>query len=245
MELTLQILSIVLVLATFILSIWRILARSGINLKKRIDLEPERESYIPDKKECVKVFVYSLAFRIAVIILGLVIYWIFIANAKQVSFTDMINSWRAWDARHYMSISESYTAFVEDGNYVTLAFFPLYPWLIKIVHIIIPYTELAGIVTSSLCTSLACVFLYKLVALDYGKNIAEKSVKLMNIVPLGFFFGAIMSEGTFLLTSIMTLYYIRKHNWVMVGISGMLASLTRSVRSVFSIPSNNRIYRRI
>ena len=245
MEIILEVLSGIMVFVSFILIIWKALENAGVKIKKSIDKTPQRETYEPSKKECVKVFIYSLIFRISIILIGFLIYCIFIETTRQVNFNKISEIWNIWDARHYMSASDGYTSFIDKDEYVTLAFFPLYPLLLKIVNIVIQSKETSGLIVSCLTTSVACVYMYKLVCIDYGKNIAEKALKLMNIVPFGFFFGAIMSEGTFLLTSIMTFYYIRKHSWSKAGISGLFAALSRSARSIFNIPSNNRIYRRI
>lgn len=245
MKIVLEIASGVMVLEAFILLIWKVLINAGINLKKRIDKDVQREKYEPSKKECLKVFGGSLIFRIAIIIIGFMIYCIFRETANHADFSKISEIWNIWDAQHYIRISDSYTAYMHEGDFVTLVFFPLYPLFLKIANIVIQNAEISGLVVSALTTSLACVYMYKLVCMDYGKNIAGKALKLMNIVPFGFFFGAIMSEGTFLLTSIMTLYYIRKHSWAKAGIAGMLAALSRSVRSIPNISSNNRIYRRI
>lgn len=148
-----------------------------------------------------------------------------------------ITGWHRWDAVCYERIANGYASYKVDGDFLELVFFPLYPWLMKIVNFLIPHLTISGLVTSIICTSFASVFMYKLVTLDYNKSTAEKAVVLMNIFPFAFFYNGVMSEGLFLLTSIASLYYIRKHKWYAAGLFGFLCALTRSLGVFIIIPA--------
>lgn len=237
MAIALQILSGVSVFGTIFLVIWKTLENSGINLKKKISKDVERKSYTPTKKECFKVFFCSILFRIFVIIFGIVIFCLFSNGQAEVNSTTISEAWRKWDAHNYIRIAEGYDFHTENGDFTTLAFFPLYSAMLGIVNLFIHSPEIAGLLVSAICTSIACVFMYKLVALDYGKGIGQKSVILMNVFPFGFFLGAIMSESAFILTSVMTLYYIRKHDWQLAGLWGMFSALSRSVGAFLIFPA--------
>ncbi|MCL2397353.1 MAG: hypothetical protein FWC93_04730 [Defluviitaleaceae bacterium] len=73
------------------------------------------------------------------------------------------------------------------------------------------------------------VYLYRLVRLDFNEKTAWWAVTLISIAPHAFFFGAPYTESLFLLTTTMTLYYIRTHKWLLAGLAGALASFTRMV----------------
>jgi Gpi18-like mannosyltransferase len=69
--------------------------------------------------------------------------------------------------------------------------------------------------------------LYKLTAEDYNKSIAKKAVIYLSVFPFAFFFGGIMTESVFFLTTTACLYFIRKHKWITASLFGILATLSR------------------
>ena len=237
MSFLLQVISLLVVSISGILIIWRILTNAGIKLKLRIDKDISRENHSPGIKECALIFSYAMLFRIFIIIAGFIIHCVFNEGGNEFHFDQIADVWLKWDANNYIRISHGYTSFMVDNDYSTLVFFPLYSVFLRAVNIFIPNSNIAGLVTSALCCSGACMFLYKLVCIDYPKSAAQKAVVLMSIFPFGFFYSAIMSESAFLLTSIATLFYIRKHNWAAAGVIGMLCALSRSAGVFLIFPA--------
>lgn len=237
MNILLQGISLFAVLVSGVIIIWRILSNSGIDLKIRIDKDISREINTPKNKECALVFLYAMLFRVFIVIVGFVIYCIFTDTGNEFNWKQIAELWEKWDATNYIRISHGYTSYVLDGDYSTLVFFPLYSVMIRILNTFIFNIHAAALLTSALCYSGACMFLYKMVSVDYTKGAAQKAVVLMSIFPFGFFYGAIMSESAFLLTSVATLYYIRKHNWIVAGIIGLLAALSRSAGVFLIFPA--------
>ena len=139
-----------------------------------------------------------------------------------------LNAWRQWDALHYVNLVDlGYAGYIEDGQHLFLVFFPLYVWLVRPVALVLGNTMLAGLLVSWLCYAGGCVYLYKLVVLDYGPRIARWTVLFLSVFPYAFFFGGMMTEGLFLLTTAASLYHIRRHQWLAGGIWGALAAMTR------------------
>ncbi|MBQ8300963.1 MAG: hypothetical protein IJX57_03255, partial [Clostridia bacterium] len=62
-------------------------------------------------------------------------------------------------------------------------------------------------------------------------------VLYISISPFGFYFGAMLTESMFFLTTVASFYYIRKHNWIMVGVCGALAALSRISGVVVIFPA--------
>ena len=79
--------------------------------------------------------------------------------------------WKKWDAWHYVGLAElGYTGYWEDGRPLFLVFFPLYPWLVRLVCPLTGHnTMAAGLMVSFLCYSAGCVYLYRLAAWELGK----------------------------------------------------------------------------
>ncbi|MCD8391445.1 MAG: glycosyltransferase family 39 protein, partial [Firmicutes bacterium] len=176
-------------------------------------------------------------FRIIVFLMGGIAYGIF-QSGDIPSFLDYCGKWNIWDSPHYIDIATGgYSYHIEDGQYLFLVFFPLYPFLMKLLYFIIPNYVISALTLSALCYSSACVLMYKLVTIDYGKAVAKKSVALLSVYPFAFFYGGIMTESLFFLTITATFLAIRRHNWLAAGILGMFAALTRSFGVFMIIPA--------
>ena len=187
--------------------------------------------------ECVRIFLFALAFRIFIFLLSWIACGIF-SNGENIGFIELCSKWNLWDAPHYIEIAQNgYSQHVENGQHLFLVFFPLYPMLIRVMAAIVRNYIVAGILVSTLCYCGGCVLMYKLVTIDYSKSIARTSVVLLSVSPFSFYFGGIMTESTFFLVTIATFLAIRQHKWFVAGILGILASLTRSVGVFMVVPA--------
>ncbi|MBI2018545.1 hypothetical protein HYS96_02450 [Candidatus Daviesbacteria bacterium] len=143
-----------------------------------------------------------------------------------------------FDGVHYLRIAQdSYSA------QYSQAFFPLYPLLIRIfteANILLPkdpnldtriYVDptffYSGLILSNLILLIALYFFYKLVILDYKKEIGLKSIILLLAFPTAFYFGSIYTESLFLLLVVGFFYLMRKQNFIAAGVLAGLASATR------------------
>ena len=174
-----------------------------------------------------KVFLYALLFRIAVFIIGAAILYM-LCGEKDFSAAKIISAYHKWDADHYINIAKNgYASKIENGRYVLLVFYPLYPLLTRIFAVFVRSYEAAGLLVSWLSYAAACSVIYSLLSIDYSERTAENTLIYLSVFPFAFFFGACMSESTFLLTAALTLYFIRRHKWLFAGLFGMLCALSR------------------
>ena len=58
------------------------------------------------KEEIVKVFLYTLLFRIGIYIVGVVISMIF-SEETGFTFSDFLSSWNRWDSQHYIDLAST------------------------------------------------------------------------------------------------------------------------------------------
>jgi hypothetical protein len=134
--------------------------------------------------------------------------------------------WDRWDANHYLYLAQhGYSADPEKAFYVV--FGPLYPWLTRLSHAVIPDYFLSSLAVSLLGLAAACAFLYKLVRLDHDEACALRAVKYLLIWPFSFFLNAPFTESTFLAFFILGVYLIRTERWGWAGLTAMLAVLAR------------------
>lgn len=140
-----------------------------------------------------------------------------------------IDLWARWDSGFYLTIIEQGYSYSATGM-SNVAFFPVYPLLVNLVNSVIGNAALAGILVSNASLLAALLFLYKLTELEFGDaDTAQRAVFYIAAFPTAFFFSAIYTESTFLLFSVATMYFARRHLWVWAGVMGMMTSATRIV----------------
>jgi len=147
----------------------------------------------------------------------------------------VIFPWANFDGVHYLNIAAN-------GYRDNVRFFPLFPLLISIFSkpfSVTPYSFiyfLNGLLISNLSFIASLYVFYKLLRLDYNRQIAQKSLLFLLVFPCSFFFAAIYTEGLFLLLALLCFYFSRKEKWFLASICGMLLSATRLV-GVFILPA--------
>ena len=190
------------IFAAIIMCIVRLAGEAGVTLPKNKVLSfitanklPARPDEKDEKYTLLKIFIYAFAFRLIVFVLGWVAYGIF-AKGAPIGFLEYCERWNLWDAPHYIEIAQNgYGQHVEDGQHLFLVFFPLYPFVMKLFASVIQNYVISGLLVSFLSYSFGCVLMYKLVRMDYSKEIARKSIIFLSISPFAFFFGSLMTES--------------------------------------------------
>ena len=67
------------------------------------------------------------------------VLYVGIFAGPEVSAETVGRAWQRYDAVHYLRLaSVGYQNNIEDGQHLTLVFFPLYPWLMRLLHLVIP-----------------------------------------------------------------------------------------------------------
>ncbi len=139
--------------------------------------------------------------------------------------------WSRWDSEWYhMIIHHGYVASPDPLVQTDVVFFPLYPYIVKLFSTPFGWNDFyVGSVLSFVFFVIACVLLYKLLKLDFEKNLANRVIFFILLFPLSFFFITMYTESLFLLLVVAAFYAARKGNWMWVGIFAFFLSLTRLV----------------
>ena len=138
--------------------------------------------------------------------------------------------WGRWDAVHYIDIAQR-------GYYGTdMAFFPLYPTLIHFVGLFIGNDLVAGLIISNVALFFGLLFFYKLVEHQYTRAVAHRAIFYVSIFPTAVFFSAVYTESLFFALTVASFYYIREHKWVLAGVVGAFAALTRVEGILLAVP---------
>lgn len=148
-----------------------------------------------------------------------------------------LDIWGAWDSRWYLTIAENwYVVEKVAGVYASYAFYPLYPLLVKWGFGPIFGNFTGAILVSNLALLVAAWFLYKLVESQSGHETGKRAVLFMFLYPTAFMFSCILTEALFVCVSIASVYFARRNNWLVAGLLGGCATLTRSVGLFLAIP---------
>jgi Gpi18-like mannosyltransferase len=138
----------------------------------------------------------------------------------------LMSQFAKWDGLHYLYIAQNgYTNQGDAANFIV--FFPLYPFLVRLITFDFAYVNLSGLIISNISSLIAVIYLFKLAKLDYNDNLAKKAVLFLSVFPTAYFLSAVFTEGLFIATVIASLYYARNGKWAFAGILSLLASLTR------------------
>ncbi len=133
-------------------------------------------------------------------------------------------SWGNFDSVHYLPIAQNYYS-----DYFTQTFFPFYPILIRLAAKLFFENNyfLSGIFISNISFCFALILFYKLMKLEKMEKYFLWSMIFLFTYTTSFYFGALYSESLFLVLSLSSFYAARRGNWLLAGIAGFFASLTR------------------
>lgn len=147
----------------------------------------------------------------------------------------LVEPLRHWDGLWYKLLAEEGYGLPGKGAYA--AFWPLYPWLMSAgADLFGTPTETAGWIIANVSFFLALMVVYRLVALDFDRAVARRTLWLMALFPTAFFFSAVYTESLFLLLAAWALLCARTGNWLGAGALGLLAALSRSQGVLLLVP---------
>lgn len=115
----------------------------------------------------------------------------------------------------------------ENGKPLFVVFFPLYPWLMRLFHLVIPNWAVCGHLVSSLCYVGSCVMLARLATEEFGRRIGMLSVAFLSAYPFSFFFASLHTESLFLRSPCPASTASESTAGRRAGVLGALAALTR------------------
>jgi hypothetical protein len=146
-----------------------------------------------------------------------------------IPFLDM---WAQWDSGWYLHIAQhGYQAIPDINGQTDIAFFPLYPYLIRILAWPFHYSLTAVLIIGLLISSAALIatghFLYKFTAKKFSPKIARLTLLLLFLSPTGFIFSSIMTESLFLLFLVLAFMWAEQSRWKYVATMSALLVLTR------------------
>lgn len=173
------------------------------------------------------------------------VYQRYIDQGFQFTSIWPLDIWCRWDSSWYLSIvGNGYVPSAElSESYSNLAFFPLYPYLVKALTVWLPgflqqqpVLILVGLLLSNLCFIFALFGIYELAQRYWSCDTAEKTVLLMLCLPGAYIFSAFYTESLFLFLIVFAFLAAEKEQWLWAALLSMLASLTRTNGILILVP---------
>ncbi|MFF7646868.1 mannosyltransferase family protein [Streptomyces canus] len=139
-----------------------------------------------------------------------------------------------WDALWYTRVAElgyGYEVRLPNGDvHSNLAFFPLLPWLERLLHATTPLSCAdAGFVVALLASLAAAWGVFAVTDHVYGRRAGVCAVLLWAVLPVGIVQSMAYSESLFTALAAWALYAVLTGRWVTAGLLASLAGLTRPV----------------
>ena len=139
-----------------------------------------------------------------------------------------------WDSLWYTRVAElgyGYEVRLPNGDvHSNLAFFPLLPWLERLLHAVVPlsYAD-AGFVVALLASLAAAWGIFAVAEWVYGPRAGVCAALLWAVLPVGIVQSMAYSESLFTALAAWSLYAVLTCRWVGAGVLAALAGLTRPV----------------
>lgn len=184
------------------------------------------------------IFLLFIATRIVLILITYIGYVLLTApkySSTPVDMSALLTTWNHWDAANYVRIAQY--------GYQTrfdLAFFPLFSFLIACLARLFEGASWSYLLVGTLISNGALLgvlfLLYQLTIETMGEHVAWRTLLYLCIFPTAFFFFAAYNESLFLLFVLATFLAVRRQHWVLAGLMGLLAALTRSAGILLVLP---------
>ncbi|MCX6080155.1 MAG: hypothetical protein NTW32_11530 [Chloroflexi bacterium] len=140
-----------------------------------------------------------------------------------------LSMWTKWDSQYYVDIATN-GYWYRPEQQSNVAFFPVYPVLMRLAS---PLTGgsviLSGFLISNISFLVALMYLYQLAELELDSESARRTVFYLALFPTSFYFSCVYTESVFLMLSLATMFYARKHHWFPAALLGMLTAATRNL----------------
>jgi len=151
-----------------------------------------------------------------------------------------VETFAAWDSGWYFDIAQRGYYWSASGQ-SSLAFFPLYPLLMRAVAW--PFGGgdralwIAGVLISYACLLAGLTVLHRLVDTRFGgREAAQRTVLYVAVFPFAYFFTQVYAESLFLLTSVAAVASALASRWALAGVLGALAVLARPNGILIGVP---------
>jgi hypothetical protein len=152
-----------------------------------------------------------------------------------------MNIWSHWDGEHYVALATG--GYLQPPDYVSPAFFPLYPLLMRSFAelfggpLSLGAISLWGVLISLLALPFALYFIYQISLQSFSESTAKRVVFILALFPTTFFLNAAYTESLFLALSAASIWALRVRKDLLLGCAlAGFATATRNVGVFLLVP---------
>lgn len=132
-----------------------------------------------------------------------------------------------WDGKWYVQIATLGYSYAEDGEHHSVAFYPLFPLLMRGLAAIGIQVEVAGVLINSFAFLAALVLVYFWVEQRYDTAAARWTSAVLAWCPFSLFCTVIYTEGLFLFLTASALRAFERGEYIWAALWGALTTATR------------------
>ena len=134
--------------------------------------------------------------------------------------------WNRYDGYRYFLLA--YSGYQDPTNIANTVFYPLYPMILRGLWKLTGFDLIAiSLFVSTVTAFFAFFMLYLTVDDIYGEKAAKYTVVCLAVYPTSLFLVGPYTESLFIALTLAAFYMARKDHWLLAGLAGALASLTR------------------
>lgn len=186
------------------------------------------------RREELELMAMLIAFKALLFLFAGQTYQV-LQNQRLAGFRAWFEIWNRWDSINYQKLAEfGYNA--TDEMRPRLVFYPLYPWAVRLFTFITHDYLISAFIVSTIASLATAIIFYRLVALEFSKELAQRSVWFLFIFPTSYFLHIGYTESLFLMLALGAMLSARRQQWLLAGILGALTCLTR-VNGLVLIPA--------
>ncbi|MGW1530329.1 mannosyltransferase family protein [Streptomyces sp. NPDC002159] len=159
--------------------------------------------------------------------------WLSPAEPHSKTPVTWLSRWEQWDWVHYQHIAQ-YGYFdpfpgIDTASDNRVAFFPGFPFLLRVVHTLIPDWAVAGLLISLVSGAMAVVALARIAGLGRADSAlaGQRATSFLLLSPAAVFLAAAYTESLFLAFALPAWIAAKHRNWPVAGVLAALATTTR------------------
>lgn len=154
----------------------------------------------------------------------------FVRTPVDYPVPDLLDGFARWDSGWYRSIADSGYFYAGPNQQSSVAFFPAYPFAMRVVAVAVGNLILAGVLVTFVCGAAVSLLFHRWVEAFLGRRSANVALALLLFYPFAFYlFGAVYSDALFLAAVLGSFTLLERDRPVLAGLVGIVATAARPV----------------
>jgi hypothetical protein len=186
----------------------------------RLFPDPRQRTYL------IRALVMALVIRLTMMAILYITDHVILSQANPIGEILQVGM-RHWDARHYLNLAD--LGYRNNGdNRFLLAFFPLYPYLIRFLNFLVHDYVISALLISFAATVTASYVLQDLMRRQgFDEAHIFRAFTFFCCVPGAIYLCLPFTEALFLALTLLAFYAGQQRRWFRASLAGALASATR------------------